>query len=129
MRDFTMPLKINEVGNRYGKLFVAEEAESEKGACWRCKCDCGRERIVRGVDLRNKKVRSCVPCSKHAALVNRAGIAPCERGCESLGSCRALELACELYARWVRSGGRVMPDPMKFPPTREIFNEVMASNG
>jgi len=52
--------RINEIGNRYGKLSVIERVKN-KGtqATWKCKCDCGNETIVRGGNLRSGNNKSC----------------------------------------------------------------------
>lgn len=51
---------INEVGNRYTKLAVIERAfNGEPGAHWLCKCDCDKEIVVAGTDLRRLHTRSC----------------------------------------------------------------------
>ena len=51
---------INETGNRYGRLVVIERAENKgKDTCWKCKCDCGNETIVRGTNLRDGSILSC----------------------------------------------------------------------
>ena len=52
-------------GQKFGKLTVLERAEdyitpqNEREVQWRCKCDCGRECIVRGHNLRNGHTTSC----------------------------------------------------------------------
>lgn len=54
---------ISEDGNRYGKLVVITREGSIEGyALWRCRCDCGREIITRGVSLRNGNTQSCGLC-------------------------------------------------------------------
>lgn len=52
---------IDLTGKRFGKLIVADRSDStDKGvARWRCRCDCGSEKIVRGDVLRRGEVRSC----------------------------------------------------------------------
>ena len=57
---------IDETGKTYGWLTVLEKAPSppvlageNKLALWRCRCRCGRERIVKGHDLRRGLVKSC----------------------------------------------------------------------
>ena len=51
---------IDETGNTYTYLKVLEKADSIGGrAAWKCKCRCGKEIIVKGVYLRNGKVKSC----------------------------------------------------------------------
>lgn len=52
--------KINEIGNRYGRLLVIGDVHSpDKQARWLCKCDCGNEIIVRGGSLRSGHTKSC----------------------------------------------------------------------
>ena len=53
--------KKNERGNRYGSLLVLEEAprEPNKPPRWRCRCDCGNEKIVYGSELRKGSTKSC----------------------------------------------------------------------
>ena len=51
---------IDETGNTYTYLKVLEKANSIGGrAAWKCQCRCGKEIIVKGVQLRNGKVKSC----------------------------------------------------------------------
>ena len=51
---------INEVGNKYGRLTVIERAENDdKYTRWKCKCDCGKEVIVRAAALRSGSTQSC----------------------------------------------------------------------
>lgn len=51
---------INEIGNRYGKLIVLEDAGNIKGVHkWKCKCDCGNFVVVAGVKLRSGHTKSC----------------------------------------------------------------------
>lgn len=60
-----MGKKINEVGNRYGRLVVLREATKEEtngrkgGIYWKCRCDCGNENIVCGKSLRKGETTSC----------------------------------------------------------------------
>lgn len=51
---------INEVGKRYGKLVVLEQAPSDgTWAKFLCQCDCGNTITVRGNSLRTGMTRSC----------------------------------------------------------------------
>ena len=54
-------LVINQVGNKYGKLTVLKYAGLNKTgqALWECKCDCGNNTQVLGINLRNGNSRSC----------------------------------------------------------------------
>jgi hypothetical protein len=52
---------IDETGNVYGRLTVVEWIPNKdgRGALWRARCKCGRERAVRGCLLRAGLVKSC----------------------------------------------------------------------
>jgi excisionase family DNA binding protein len=48
-------------GKQFGRLTVLDRAPNGKwgSACWRVRCECGQERIVRGSNLRSGNTRSC----------------------------------------------------------------------
>lgn len=52
---------IDETGKRYGRLTVIRRATKPngQGACWLCVCDCGKEIITRGSNLRDGVTQSC----------------------------------------------------------------------
>lgn len=55
-------LNFKDISNqRFGKLIALSTQSSNKqgAALWHCKCDCGNEVIVRGMDLRNGHTTSC----------------------------------------------------------------------
>ena len=65
---------IDMVGRVYGQWTVMSRAEApanKTGAFWRCMCGCGVSKIVRGVDIRNGKSKSC-GCLKSSAEVRSA---------------------------------------------------------
>lgn len=49
------------IGKRFGRLTVIEEAgrNSHRFIQWKCLCDCGREKIVSGHNLRSGNTKSC----------------------------------------------------------------------
>lgn len=50
----------DETGKRYDRLLVVRREGSRCGnAAWLCRCDCGKETVVRGVYLRDGRTRSC----------------------------------------------------------------------
>lgn len=51
----------DETGNRYGRLVVIETQRRAPGVktLWVCKCDCGRETVAAGYDMRKGIVKSC----------------------------------------------------------------------
>lgn len=56
-----MPRRIDETGNKYGRLLVISEHGKRKDGkiCWLCKCICGNEAIVSGKSLRMGSTKSC----------------------------------------------------------------------
>lgn len=56
-----MSKEIDELGKTYGRLTVVERVPSAagRGAVWRARCKCGRERAVLGTLLRASLVTSC----------------------------------------------------------------------
>lgn len=56
-----MSVVKNMEGQRFGMLVVKERAQNNaRGlAIWLCECDCGRQVIVSGANLRNNFSRSC----------------------------------------------------------------------
>lgn len=60
-------------GNRYGKLVVLEFSRVVDGqrACWKCRCDCGVEKEIRGTSLRRGLTISC-GCHKLKIFVERS---------------------------------------------------------
>lgn len=51
---------IDLSGNKYGRLTVIEYSHTENRlAMWKCKCDCGNEKIVSSVALRSGHCLSC----------------------------------------------------------------------
>ena len=52
--------RLDLTGQRFGLLTVVERVESiGNRTAWRCRCDCGGERIVKTIHLREGKVKSC----------------------------------------------------------------------
>ncbi|WP_163006084.1 hypothetical protein [Methylobacterium brachiatum] len=55
-----MPRPLQIAGQRFGRLLVMNYDRTEFGITfWRCQCDCGSEKIVRGLHLTNGHTRSC----------------------------------------------------------------------
>ncbi|WP_251315796.1 AP2 domain-containing protein [Flintibacter muris] len=52
--------KLDLTGQKYGKLTVLTPAERINGrTAWRCRCDCGQEKVVRTSHLRDGHTTSC----------------------------------------------------------------------
>ena len=56
-----MGRRVDLTGQRFGKLVAIEPTElRDRGAVvWRCRCDCGREKLVNTRQLINGSVKSC----------------------------------------------------------------------
>lgn len=51
---------IDLTGRRFGKITVLSRAENKSGqAMWNCRCDCGKETVVNGGNLRSGRTTSC----------------------------------------------------------------------
>lgn len=56
---------IDLTGQKFGRLTVVERAEDYVGKSgnrkvrWLCKCECGKEAIIRGCDLKDGHTKSC----------------------------------------------------------------------
>lgn len=61
-----MEKSLNLTGKRFGRLLVLEggEVDEHRHDLWRCICDCKREIVVRGDNLRSGNTRSCGCLSK-----------------------------------------------------------------
>lgn len=52
--------KLNLIGQKFGSLTVIAPADNIDGrTAWRCRCDCGRECVVKTVRLRSGHADSC----------------------------------------------------------------------
>ena len=55
-----MPTKIDLTGQRFGRLVVMNEAGKRNNfVAWKCRCDCGNEKVITGSSLRNGSTKSC----------------------------------------------------------------------
>jgi len=48
-------------GNRFGRLVAVEYVghNARRVALWRCKCDCGKEKVIPAISLKRGESRSC----------------------------------------------------------------------
>ena len=65
-REKTSERSLKDITNqRFGNLTVIKRVEDyinsngRRAVCWLCKCDCGNEKIIRGISLRSGLVSSC----------------------------------------------------------------------
>lgn len=74
-----MPKPIDLTGKKFGRLSVIERVSNSKDGrtMWKCRCDCGNERIIMGKSLRNGHTQSCGCLNKEIvsnnSLIDRVG--------------------------------------------------------
>lgn len=63
-----MPAFIDLTGQRFGKLITLELLQQKQGneRKWLCRCDCGKEKSITGVNLRVGKAKTCGHCKKES---------------------------------------------------------------
>ena len=75
--------KIDLTGHRSGHLVVIREADRKNGrVAWLCKCECGREVVVSGDNLRSEHTQSC-GCLRRERLLNLLREVNTTHGCTS----------------------------------------------
>jgi hypothetical protein len=63
---------IDMIGQRFGQLVVMEQVSPSKyGRRFRCQCDCGNTKIIRGATLRSGHTKSCSHHSKFPDIVGK----------------------------------------------------------
>jgi hypothetical protein len=64
--------KIEDItGQKYGRLIVLEFAGTHKrNALWKCRCECGNEKVIAGRNLKNGNVKSC-GCLRSEKTISR----------------------------------------------------------
>jgi len=64
----------DRTGIRYDRLIVIKflYIDYNRKSCWLCKCDCGKEVVVRGGDLQQGHTKSC-GCLQRDMMKNQAG--------------------------------------------------------
>lgn len=64
---------IDLSGQKFGRLSVLEHVKSQKGQTyWRCRCDCGKIRIVQSYHLRVGHTKSCGCLSRERSTIHKA---------------------------------------------------------
>jgi len=63
--------KIKMVGKKFNKLTCVQEVEKPEGIIWGCyylfKCDCGKDHVASGSNVRKGIVRNCKECTPHGS--------------------------------------------------------------
>ena len=91
--------RLDLTGRRFGRLVaVVCEGSDSSGATWRCRCDCGQERVANASSLSNGRTTSC-GCLKR----ERAKSLRIDNGAhgESPANCRTSE-----YGSWLSMRSR-----------------------
>lgn len=60
----------DETGKTYGRWTVLHRTKNNAfdHACWLCRCECGRQKVVTGLNLRAGVSRGCLSCGQRARL-------------------------------------------------------------
>ena len=95
-------------GKRFGKLLVLERL----GKFWRCRCDCGNEKIIVGTSL----TRKTIPTRSCGCIIRENGNNKLPYG-ESQFNC--------LYRSYRRSA---KVRKLEFNLTKELFRKLITSN-
>jgi hypothetical protein len=68
-----MGKKLDLLGHRFGRLIVIQEIGPSKGRSilWKCRCDCGQEKVILGNNLRGGYSKSCGCLQKEVAIETR----------------------------------------------------------
>lgn len=58
------------IGQRFGRLVVVEKAHKDKwnDVFWKCICDCGNEKVIRGRNMSENRTKSCGCLSKELLI-------------------------------------------------------------
>jgi len=97
--------KLDLTGQRFGKLIVLAPAENiGNRTAWLCRCDCGREQVVKTYRLRDGEVTSC-GCDRPHAHADWAGNEAISKGAAGRASLTYVDGTCVevLAAKTVRS--------------------------
>lgn len=72
LKGGTMGTTVDLTGQQFGKWTVIDRVENNKkgAAMWLCVCECGRERIVLGTNLRLGRTHGCNFCAKQGGVSN-----------------------------------------------------------
>lgn len=103
------------VGSKFGRWTVLDETRTAKGKlAWRCRCECGTERVVVGTSLRRGASRSCGcwssevssrTCVKRCKTHGKTGTRAFRTWSAMLDRCR--NQRSSNYPRWGQRGIRV----------------------
>lgn len=62
---------IDLTGQKFGRLTVIKRGENiGKNVAWICKCQCGKEKLIRGTDLKQGKTKSCGCLQREVTILN-----------------------------------------------------------
>lgn len=122
---------IDETGNRYGRLTVVKRVPdtdrvNRKRTLWLCKCDCGKEIIARGWDLRKGHYISC-GCSLHDGHGKKHG--DCNTRLYSIWHNMRHRCAGAYSSCYYRYGGRGITVCDEWSDSYETFRDWALSNG
>ena len=115
------------VGQRFGRLTVVKLAgyctrtNGQKLYLWKCRCDCGKETVVRGEFLKNGSVRNC-GCGRVAHGESKTRLYKIWRGMKD-------RCTREKHKSWHNYGGRGIRVCDEWKNSFEAFRDWALANG
>lgn len=106
-------------GKRFGQLTVLGPAEDANGkARWLCRCDCGKEKITYGSNLKKGTTKSCGCLGLELKRRKKDNYQEAARRWQTCPktlcvSCIRSAAPPELQCIWDKSGARVLPEGVK----------------
>lgn len=105
-----MSRTIDMTGQKFGRLMVIKQIDSEKcgQAKWLCKCECGTTKTIRGNHLRSGHIKSCGCLRKENASLTKHGHAKRHQMSATYRSWSAMIRRCNYVDnnQYPRYGGR-----------------------
>ena len=117
---------IDRVGKRFGKLTVISQApgrSSDGMAKWLCRCDCGKEKVVRGGNLRPGVQHSCGCHIGKSNITHGLSNHPLYMAWRNMRS-RCSDISSQYYYRYGRRGITVCEEWEDF---RKFYDWAMSS--
>lgn len=124
---------IDETGQRFGRLTVIGRAKgNSSSAAWLCRCDCGAEKVVEGINLRSGSTVSCGCYAREkAAKLGRAKRTHGMRKTRLYNIWNDMRLRCYSPSnnRYYRYGGRGITVCDEWKNSFEAFRDWALANG